>query len=64
MSTEEIQKGSERQDQEKKVEPEKELTDEELENASGGSFNFTAPTPPVISPEINTQYKPQTPFVK
>ena len=55
MPTEDIQKQQNEQDA--RNEPEKELSEEELNEASGGSLNFTAPSAPTVSPQITLGYK-------
>ncbi|HLY26068.1 MAG TPA: hypothetical protein VKQ72_07000 [Aggregatilineales bacterium] len=51
MPTEDVQK--QQNDQDENTESEKELSEEELDQASGGSLNFTAPTSPSVSPSLN-----------
>ncbi len=62
MPTEDIQKQQNEQDAGN--EPEKELSEEELNEASGGSLNFTAPTSPTVSPTLNFTVKIDSPMRK
>jgi len=46
-------KKDQKKDKDKNAQPEKELSEEELDQASGGSLNFTSPPLPTVSPDIN-----------